>query len=131
MACNAKLNMHAVEESLISDRRVDLHTIGCTALIRVVESIYWREITRSLHTVCCTYVCRNIIIIKDHVLRLVVWYDLAGEYLSNSFLRGSFPVMVSKARFTRTGGNAKFLEQSATVGGPPRLSCSFRIKICV
>lgn len=55
VACNAKLKVHSVEDSLILDQRVDLHTIGCTALIRVVESFYWREITRSLHNVGCTY----------------------------------------------------------------------------
>lgn len=59
---------------------------------------------------------------KDHVLRLVRWYDLAGEYLSNyridkAFLRGSFPVYGIQGSVYQNGRNAKFLEQSGTVGG--------------
>lgn len=74
---------------------------------------------------------------KDHVLRLVRWYNLAGEYLSNyridkAFLRGSFPVMVSEARFTRTGGMPSFSSEVVRLEEkPPRISCSFRIKMCV
>lgn len=66
------------------------------------------------------------------VLRLVGWYDLAGEYLSNyridqAFLTGSFPVMVPE-----TGGMPSFSNKVVRLEEkPPGLSCSFRIEICV
>lgn len=40
--------------------------------------------------------------------------------------------MVSKARFTRTGGMPSFSSKVVRLEEkPPRVSCSFRIKICV
>lgn len=129
VACNAKLKVHSVEDSLMLDQRVDLHTIGCTALIRVVESFYWREITRSLHT-RRLYICRNISSWKTMycVLRLVGWYVLLVNISQTIGLTRHFSQGASLLWYPRREecqvSRAKWYGWRRSLRGYPALSAS-------